>query len=129
MACLLCCAGAARAEEPSVADLEKRLAAQQAKIDEQERRLQDQDRRLLKQESRSYERDQELRQRILGLGPNGFALGSRDSGFQLRLRGVVQADGRAFFGTAVNQPLPDQFLIRRARPILEGTIGDFVDFR
>ncbi|HEX6837384.1 MAG TPA: porin, partial [Polyangia bacterium] len=96
---------------------------------EQEARLHDQDVRLQAQEKRARARDEALRQRILGLGPDGFVLGTRDSGFQLRLRGVIQADGRAFFGTGVDQPLPDQFLIRRARPILEGTIGDFVDFR
>jgi phosphate-selective porin OprO/OprP len=125
----LCCAASASADEPSVAELQERLAAQVAKLDEQERRLRAQEARLAKQEARSAARDEELRQRILGLGPDGFALGSRDSGFQLRLRGVVQADGRAYFATARNQPLPDQFLVRRARPILEGTIGDFVDFR
>ncbi|HEX9103427.1 MAG TPA: porin [Polyangia bacterium] len=116
-------------QEPSVAELQQRLAAQDQRLQDQERRLRDQEQRLEKQEARSYARDLELRQRILGLGPDGFALGSRDSGFQLRLRGVVQADGRAFFATAANQPLADQFLVRRARPILEGTIGDFVDFR
>jgi phosphate-selective porin OprO/OprP len=66
---------------------------------------------------------------MFGLGPDGFFLGSRDSGFQLRLRGIVQADGRAFFGTTLNQPLPDQFLIRRARIIMEGTVADVIDFR
>jgi phosphate-selective porin OprO/OprP len=124
-----CFAASASADEPSVAELQQRLAAQEEKIEEQDKRLRDQELRLQKQEARSAARDEELRQRILGLGPDGFMLGSRDSGFQLRLRGVVQADGRAYFATAPNQPLPDQFLIRRARPILEGTIGDFVDFR
>ena len=66
---------------------------------------------------------------LLGLGPDGFFLGTRESGFQLRLRGVLQADGRAFFGTAVAQPLPDEFLVRRARIILEGTVGNVVEFR
>jgi phosphate-selective porin OprO and OprP len=125
-AALVCCCVGARAQEPAAAPppaaLEERLAAQDA-------RLQAQDARLRVQEARARERDETLRQRILGLGPDGFVFGTRDSGFQLRIRGVVQADGRAFFATAPNQPLPDQFLVRRARPILEGTIGDFVDFR
>ena len=132
---LLLVAGAARAQEAS-GDLAERLAAQEARLREQEARLReqearlkDQDARLQAQESRARARDETLRQRILGLGPDGFIFGTRDSGFQLRIRGVVQADGRAYFDTAPNQPLPDQFLIRRARPILEGTIGDFVDFR
>ncbi|MGZ3427981.1 MAG: hypothetical protein ACXVCV_15100, partial [Polyangia bacterium] len=140
LATLLACAAAARAQAPPdgshAGDLEQRLAATEARLkaqDEQLRaqseRLQAQEVRLHAQEARAHERDEQLSQRILGLGPDGFILGTRASGFQLRIRGVVQADGRAFFDTAVNQPLPDQFLIRRARPILEGTIGDFVDFR
>jgi phosphate-selective porin OprO/OprP len=64
---------------------------------------------------------------LLGFGSNGFFLGTRDSAFQLRLRGVIQADGRAFFGD--NSPQPDQFLIRRARPIVEGTVAQVIDFR
>src|SRR5438067_10394949 len=124
---LLLLSAAAQAQEGTAA-LEERLAAQEARIGEedarlkaQEARLQAQEARLQAQEARSRERDQTLRQRILGLGPDGFVFGTRDSGFQLRIRGVVQADGRAYFGTGVNQPLPDQFLVRRARPILEGT--------
>jgi len=132
LACLAC-ASVASAQEPqpgspaappvpTPAELAQRLAAAEEKIREQ-------DARLKAQEERSHARDHELAQRILGLGPDGFMLGSRDSGFQLRLRGVIQADGRAFFATGVNQPLPDQFVIRRARPIMEGTIGDILDFR
>ncbi|MCU1277024.1 MAG: oprP [bacterium] len=140
-ACLVCCCGIARAQAPAAdapasSDIEQRLAAQEARLREQDARLREQDAklrqqdaRLQTQEARARERDKALGQRILGLGPDGFALGTRESGFQLRLRGVIQADGRAFFGTGLNQPLPDQFLIRRARIILEGTIGDFVDFR
>ena len=139
LALLVAWAAAAHAQETTSAPttaVEQRLAAQEARLreqearlHEQEARLKDQDARLQAQEKRSQARDETLRQRILGLGPDGFIFGTRDSGFQLRIRGVVQADGRAYFATANNQPLPDQFLIRRARPILEGTIGDFVDFR
>src|SRR5579862_7954958 len=64
----------------------------------------------------------------LGLGPQGFFLGTVGSGFQLRLRGVVQADGRAYLDEPSPQPV-DTFLIRRARPIIEGTVADLVDFR
>ena len=123
-------------DSPSAADVverlnaaEARIQAQAAELRAQSERLRAQDIRLQAQESRAHDRDEQLKQRILGLGPDGFALGTRDSGFQLRIRGVVQGDGRAYFGTGVNQPLPDQFLVRRARIILEGTIGDFVDFR
>jgi len=56
-----------------------------------------------------------------------FAVGTRDSGFQLRLRGLIQADGRDYWGQTPN---PDStFLIRRARPYIEGTVANLVDFR
>jgi hypothetical protein len=38
---------------------------------------------------------------VVGIGPDGFFLGSRDSGFLLRLRGVVQADGHAYLSEAL----------------------------
>jgi phosphate-selective porin OprO/OprP len=62
-----------------------------------------------------------------GIGPNGFYLGTRDGGFQLRIRSVVQADGRAFLNEQQKQN--DTFLIRRARLYVEGTIGDHFDYR
>jgi phosphate-selective porin OprO/OprP len=64
---------------------------------------------------------------LLSLGPNGFSLSTRDGGFQLRLRSVVQADGRAFLNAA--QQKNDTFLIRRARLYVEGSIGDHFDYR
>ena len=48
--------------------------------------------------------------------------------FQVRLRGLIQADARAYFDTATTA-LPDQFLMRRVRPIIEGTVADIVDYK
>ncbi len=56
-------------------------------------------------------------------GKEGFTLRGGGGAYLLRLRGYVQADGR--FGDA----LTDTFLIRRARPILEGSAGKYLDFR
>ena len=67
------------------------------------------------------------REPIFGYGSDGFVLGGKDF-FQVRLRALVQTDARAYFDTAAT-PLPDQFLIRRARPIIEGTVADVVDFK
>jgi phosphate-selective porin OprO/OprP len=61
------------------------------------------------------------------IGPNGFTLGTRDNAFQLRIRSVVQADGRAFLNEPQRQA--DTFLIRRARLYIEGTIGEHFDYR
>src|SRR5512142_940787 len=74
---------AARAQVASMADVEQRLAAQEAKLRDQDAKLRDQQmqlgdqaRRLEAQESRARARDEALRQRILGLGPDGFVLGT-----------------------------------------------------
>jgi len=64
----------------------------------------------------------------IGLGESGFYLGSVESGFQLRLRGVVQVDGRDY-PNDTELASSDGFLIRRARPIIEGTVVQFIDFR
>jgi phosphate-selective porin OprO/OprP len=55
---------------------------------------------------------------------DGFGLQSADGAFSLKIKGVVQADSRWFFAGGVNQ-----FLIRRARPTLEGTVYRYFDYR
>jgi phosphate-selective porin OprO/OprP len=60
--------------------------------------------------------------------PDGFSLKSSDSVFQLRLKGYAQFDGRSFL--AVDKvPAVDTFLMRRVRPILEGTLARNFEFR
>ncbi|MGE5234257.1 MAG: OprO/OprP family phosphate-selective porin, partial [Acidobacteriota bacterium] len=61
-------------------------------------------------------------------GPDGFALESADGAFRLRLRALVQTDGRFFFDDR-RQPIADTFVLRRARPIFEGTLFRIVEFR
>jgi phosphate-selective porin OprO/OprP len=55
---------------------------------------------------------------------DGFGLVSADGAFSLKIRGVVQADTRSFFQGGVNS-----FLIRRARPTIEGTVYRYFDYR
>src|SRR5689334_5589625 len=60
-------------------------------------------------------------------GESGFSLGSADGNFAVNLRGVLQLDSRTFFkdgGIKGN----DGFLLRRARPIIEGTVFRDFDF-
>src|SRR5947208_2767714 len=85
----------------------------------------------LEQEIRILKRQKELDQEqadqkaketpILTAGKEGFALKSADGNFQLRLRAHVQADARFFLDDEDNNGT-DTFLIRRARPIVEGTV-------
>jgi phosphate-selective porin OprO/OprP len=63
----------------------------------------------------------------LSVGEKGFTLTSADTNFSVSLKGLVQLDSRTFFrdaGTAGN----DGFLLRRARPILQGTVFRDFDF-
>lgn len=62
----------------------------------------------------------------LSIGAEGVSFRSADTNFALRLRGLLQVDGRAFLGDDEYNDNNDSFLIRRARPFLEGTV--FRDF-
>src|SRR5690349_7911575 len=60
---------------------------------------------------------------------DGFSIKSADDAFKLKIRGLVQADARIF--TDNHKDLAgttDTFLIRRARPIFEGTVAKNFDF-
>ncbi|MBI5384386.1 MAG: porin [Verrucomicrobia bacterium] len=65
----------------------------------------------------------------VSLGANGFSVTSADSNFVFKVRGYVQADSRLFASDHVGSTANDTFLIRRARPILEGTLYEKYDFR
>jgi phosphate-selective porin OprO/OprP len=64
---------------------------------------------------------------VVTIGEEGFILRSADSDFKLQIRGYVQLDGRFFFSDV--PPGTDTFAIRRARPIVEGTIFKNFEFR
>ena len=65
---------------------------------------------------------------IITAGSDGFALKSADGNFVLRLRGYAQADGRFYLADQSHNGV-DTFLLRRVRPILEGTVYRDFDFR
>jgi phosphate-selective porin OprO/OprP len=74
-------------------------------------------------------------------GRSGFALQSDDGNFLLRFQGLIQVDGRFYTGSGDNTqnytsavdasgqaPTVSQFLLRRVRPILSGTLYHDIDF-
>jgi phosphate-selective porin OprO and OprP len=66
---------------------------------------------------------------ITASAKEGFSIKSPDDSFKLKLRGLLQADARLYRGS--NKDLTgttDNFLVRRARPIFEGTVGKYWDF-
>jgi phosphate-selective porin OprO and OprP len=58
---------------------------------------------------------------------NGFAIISRDGQYQVRFKGLLQLDGRAFLGDSNLSPL-DTLVVRKIRPILAGTVLGLTDF-
>ena len=91
----------------------------------------------LDQQVRVLERKRELDQESavekakqtprVSLGAGGFSVTSADTNFVFALHGVVQVDNRTFFndgGITGN----DGFLLRRARPIFQGTVYRDFDF-
>jgi phosphate-selective porin OprO/OprP len=60
-------------------------------------------------------------------GSQGLVLTPAAFPLQLRLRGLVQADGRDYPGDEPS--IPSAFLVRRARVYIEGAYSDLADFR
>jgi phosphate-selective porin OprO/OprP len=59
---------------------------------------------------------------------DGFSIKSADGKFAVRLKGLIQTDGR-FFLSDHAVPATNPFFVRRARPILEATVGKYLEFR
>jgi phosphate-selective porin OprO/OprP len=108
-------AATAFAEEPSPAP--DRLAALEQRVEELE-----QSHRLL---SRELEREKN-KPPLVVFGAQGFALQTPDGKMSLRIRALLQVDGRAFLGDDPHA-LTDTLLLRRARPILEATFFGILD--
>lgn len=60
------------------------------------------------------------------VGSSGLAITSGDTNFTMKIRGYAQADARFFVSDA---PGNDTFLLRRVRPIIEGTVFEKFDYR
>ncbi|HEX3128251.1 MAG TPA: porin [Thermoanaerobaculia bacterium] len=61
-------------------------------------------------------------------GKDGFSIKSADGAYVLKLRGYTHFDGRFYQGDD-QRPAADTFLLRRIRPIVEGTVFKIFDFR
>ena len=59
---------------------------------------------------------------------DGFSIKSADGRFTLKFRGLVQTDAR-FFISDEAVPATTTFFVRRARPILDLTVGKYLDLR
>ena len=59
---------------------------------------------------------------------DGFSIKSADGQYSLRLRGYAHADGRFFLSDDAHA-VANNFFLRRARPILEVSVGRYFGFR
>lgn len=66
---------------------------------------------------------------VVSAGAGGFSIRSADTNFVLKIRGYLQADTRLYPEEPVDSAVHDTFLMRRIRPILEGTVFDRFDYR
>src|SRR2546426_12057767 len=64
----------------------------------------------------------------ISIGEKGFIVGSADGANVIKLRGLLQVDSRTFFNDGGNK-MNDSFVLRRARPIFEGTVFRDFDFQ
>ena len=92
----------------------------------------------LDQRLRILERQLELQQEeaavrattapVVAVNDKGLSVRSPDARYEIKLRGLVQADHRAFLGDEA-PAFNDGFLFRRIRPTIEGSLGPLVGFR
>jgi len=140
LACAL--AGPALAQQkPTVEELQRRLEALEQRYGANEAVTADGqtlDLAALDQRLRVLERNLELQEEareakektaaVVTVNDKGASLKSADGGYEVKIRGLLQGDGR-FYGSDVPAGTNDTFLLRTARPIFEGTLGKWVGYR
>ena len=112
-----------RAEDAALAEKNKTLEERVAQLEQQVRLL-----TRVGEVSKEVQIKKDTETPVVQAGKDGFSLRSADQDFQIKFKGQVQADGRYFAGddtaTGVNQ-----YLIRRLRPSIEGTVYKYFDFK
>lgn len=102
----------ALAGEPGLADLDQRLRIL-------ERRLE------LQQEEQVTKAKEAA---VVTVNDKGASLKSANGDYEVKIRGLIQGDGR-FFLDGVPAGNNDTFLLRTARPTIEGSLGKWVGYR
>ena len=110
--------------QQEASDTTKSLEARVDELDQQVRILQ----RLRELAAESTTTAAKDRQSATANGKDGFSLKSADGKYTLKIRGYIHADGR-FFLSDDAKAIPNTFFLRRARPIIEASVGKYFDFR
>ena len=121
--------------QQQVGELERQIKALQAVNQQKERNLQAVDQRV-RVIGRKLEVQQETQREFVHTIPKpdfnykdqgGLTIKSDDSAYRFTVGGWIQTDGRYY--TTQSPGSAATFLIRRARPYLEGTVAKYYDFR
>lgn len=101
-------------EASSSATLEKRLEALEEEV------------KLLRRQLELKKEDEDKKAKeypvITASSKDGFSIKSPDESFKLKLRGLLHTDARFFTDNKKDIGTTDTFIVRRARPIFEGTV-------
>ncbi|HWL85554.1 MAG TPA: porin, partial [Polyangiaceae bacterium] len=116
----------ARAQEPSaITPPLSTSPTLEQRVDETDQRARIALRKLELLEEAAAERDKQ--RAVIQIGQGGLVVSSADGAYSVGLHGVLQVDGRIFVNDY--HKLTDTLLIRRARPILDATLGRNFSFR
>jgi len=96
------------------------------RIDALDQKIRDLEKQLVSQQEGAGTKSKEAP--VVQAGSDGFTFASPDGDFRLRLGGILQADGRFYVNDSSHQGA-NTFLLRTARPVLEGTVYRYYDFR
>jgi phosphate-selective porin OprO and OprP len=100
------------AAEPGLADLDQRLRILERKLELQQE----------EQVAKAKEAP------VIAVNEKGASFKSANGDYEVKIRGLLQGDGR-FFLDGAPSGTNDTFLLRTARPIIEGSLGKLVGFR
>jgi phosphate-selective porin OprO/OprP len=103
----------------------QRLKTLEERLNELEQKQQISDR--LRELFQEREEQQAKDRPVVGADQYGFFLRSRDRDFELRIRGYIQFDSRWYIADR-NPSTTNTFDIRRARPVLQGTVYRYFDY-
>jgi phosphate-selective porin OprO/OprP len=115
-------AAQAESAEPKVAEQTEAAPT----LDDLDQKLRILERKLeVKEEQAAAQKEQAA---SVTAGKDGFSLISADKESVLKFKFFQHTDGRYFFADGANK-LPNTLLLRRVRPVLEGTVGKYYNFR
>jgi phosphate-selective porin OprO and OprP len=116
-------AKAAEAQPPAVEALQSEASPT---LDDLDQKLRILERKLeVKDEAEATAKEQNA---TVTAGKDGFSLIAADKESLLKFKFFQHTDGRYFFADGANK-LPNTLLLRRVRPVLEGTLGKYYNFR